>query len=326
MEKKVKRDIVIGVIVFSVYLLAGVCFGESISSVMSNIIIMTLFGISFNLQFGYSGMCSLGHAMYFGTGGYLLVILCEKVGMNLWFACLLTLLICVVFYALCGYICLRDNMMTFTFLSMGISLSLSGAVNKWTFLGGTTGLTYNLAPAWMSDYRILFLFILLVSSVCTVMIYLLSKSPFVAMLKGGRENEERLIFLGVNTRRLHNVIFVISGLFAAVAGMLFAVRNGGAYTASLDANLSFEAIIMCVMGGSENFFGPILGGFIVALIYNFLPKVTSYYQGILGIILLLVIYFMREGLISRENPLLRKITGMFTKSDEKSEMKGNYGL
>ena len=59
--------------------------------------------------------------------------------------------------------------------------------------------------------------------------------------------------------------------------ILFAFRNSGAYTSSLDANLSFEAIIMCMVGGSSSFFGSILGGFIVSLIYNFLPKVTNYY-------------------------------------------------
>lgn len=305
MEKAVKRDSIIGLYILVAFLILGTCFGVSVSTTMSNIVIMTLFGLSFNLQFGYAGMCSLGHAMFFGMSGYLLVALCLKTGMNVWLACLITLAVCLVVYAIVGMICLSYNMMTFTFLSMGIALSVAGAVSKWTFVGGTTGMTIDIVPSWMSDYRILYMFILAVCAVCTVAIYVLSKSPFVAMLKGSRENEERLIFLGVNTRRLHNAVFVISGMFAAIAGILFAFRNSGAYTSSLDANLSFEAIIMCMVGGSGSFFGPILGGFIVALIYNFLPKVTNYYQGVLGFIVLLIVYFMREGLISGSNPLYR---------------------
>ena len=109
----------------------------------------------------------------------------------------------------------------------------------------------------------------------------------------------------MNTNMLHTVVFVISGLFAAVAGMLFAFRNGGAYVASLDAALSFEAIIMCVVGGMGSFFGPILGGLIVALVYNWLPSVTDYYQGILGLFVLLIVYFMREGLLSKSSPLMK---------------------
>ncbi len=310
MEKTVKRDIIIGVCSTAAYAIAGTMFGESVSNIMSYVLIMTLFGLSFNLQFGYAGMTSLGHAMYFGTGGYVLVVLCQKAGMNVWLAALLTLVICLMFYTLCGIVCLKNNMMTFTFLSMGISLSVSVAVGKWMFVGGTVGLNCKVAPEWMSDYRVLYLFILVVTVVCTVLIYLLSRSPFVMLLKGGRENEERLIFLGVNTHILHTVIFVISGMFAAVAGMLFAFRNGGAYVASLDSSLSFEAIIMCVVGGASSFFGPVLGGLIVALVYNFLPQVTEYYQGFLGFLVLLIVYFMREGLLSQSNPLFRKLHGV----------------
>lgn len=319
MENSVKRDTVIGLCILAVCAILGTCFGVSASTTMSNLIIMTLFGLSFNLQFGYAGMCSLGHAMFFGMSGYVLVALCMKTQMNVWLACLITLAACFVIYLIIGFICLSYNMMTFTFLSMGIALSVAGAVSKWTFVGGTTGMTLNIAPAWMNDYHVMYVFILAVCTVCTVAIYILSKSSFVAMLKGSRENEERLVFLGVNTRRLHNVVFVISGMFAAIAGILFAFRNSGAYTSSLDANLSFEAIIMCMVGGTSSFFGPILGGFIVALIYNFLPKVTNYYQGILGFIVLLIVYFMREGLISGSNPLykfFKKLVG-----GRKKEMK-----
>lgn len=306
MEKEVKRDLLIGCLIVVAYAVAGTCFGASTSNTMSYVLIMTLFGLSFNLQFGYAGMASLGHAMYFGTSGYLLVALCMKANMNVWLACLVTMAACLVLYALCGIICLKNNMMTFTFLSMGISLSVSVAVNKWGYVGGTVGLNHKIAPAWMDDYRVLYLFILAVVTVCAVLLYLLAKSPFVAMLKGGRENEERLVFLGVNTNRLHVVVFTISGMFAAVAGMLFAFRNGGAYTASLDSALSFEAIIMCVVGGMGSYFGPVLGGLIVALVYNYLPGITEYYQGFLGLFVLLVVYFMREGLLSRSNPLLNR--------------------
>lgn len=304
-EKNVKKDLFVGIAVVAAYAIAGTCFGESVSKIMSYVVIMTLFGLSFNLQFGYAGMTSLGHAMYFGLSGYILVALCLKANINVWLGCLLTLLICLVLYTICGIICLKNNMMTFTFLSMGLSLSVSTMFGKWLFMGGTVGLNCKIAPAWMSDYRVMFLFILAVTAVCTTVIYMLSKSPFVSMLKGGRENEERLIFLGVNTNRLHTVVFVISGMFAAVAGMLFAFRNGGAYTASLDAALSFEAIIMCVVGGMGSFFGPVLGGLIVALVYNWLPSITDYYQGVLGFFVLLIVYFMREGLLSPSSPLMK---------------------
>ena len=305
MEKSVKKDLSIGVIVVLLYLIAGTCLGEKMSMTMTYVLVFTLFGESFNLQFGYAGMTSLGHSMNFGLGGYILVALCQKTGMNVWIACILTIIICIVLYYVCGMVCLKNNMMTFTFLSMGLALSVSTMFSKWLFMGGTVGLNQKIAPDWMSGYRARFIFILAVVVICIVGIYLLAKSPFVTMLKGGRENEERLIFLGVNTNQLHTVVYTISTVLAAVAGMLFAFRNGGAYTASLDPSLSFEAIIMCIIGGRGNFFGPILGGFIVALVYNWLPGVTNYYQGFLGVFILLIVYFLREGLISEASPLVK---------------------
>ena len=79
MEKSVKRDLLIGLCITAAYAIVGTMFGKSVSNIMSYVLIMTLFGLSFNLQFGYAGMASLGHAMYFGTGGYVLVALCLKV-------------------------------------------------------------------------------------------------------------------------------------------------------------------------------------------------------------------------------------------------------
>lgn len=317
MEKTVKRDLLIGAVLSVIYAVAGTCFGEKVSQIMSYIVIMTLFGLSFNLQFGYAGMTSLGHSMYFGLAGYIVVAFCLKAGMNVWLASILTLAICFVLYTAFGFLCLKNSMMTFTFLSMGLALSASTLFGKWLFMGGTVGLNCHIAPAWMDDYRVLYLFILAVVVACIVLIYMLAKSPFVSTLKGGRENEERLIFLGINTTTLHVAVFVVSGMFAAVAGILFAFRNGGAYIASLDSGLSFEAIIMCVLGGTGSFFGPILGSFIVALIYNWLPGVTSYYQGVLGVIILIIVYFMREGILSQANPLFRKAKGIGPKQGVK---------
>ncbi len=307
MEKSVRKDLLIGAAIVLAYLVAGTCFGESVSSTMSYILVFTLFGVSFNLMFGYGGMTSLGHSMNFGLGGYILVALVNKTGMNVWVASILTLVVCFALYFACGFVCLKNSMRTFTFISMGLALSISTFFGKWLFMGGTVGINQRVAPLWMSNYKVLYLFILAVVTLCIVLIYLLTKSPFIQVLKGGRENEERLIFLGVNTNWMHIVVYTISTVFAAVAGMLFSFRNNGAYIASLDTALSFEAVIMCVVGGRGNFFGPILGGFLVALVYNWLPSKTKYYQGVLGLVVLLIVYFLREGLITKEGSFLRRL-------------------
>jgi branched-chain amino acid transport system permease protein len=307
MKKRLDWNLACGIILFAIYMVVGLTATESITAVVSKIVILTLFALSFNLQFGYSGMASLGHSMFFGFGGYALVILMNKFNIPLIVAIFLSIVLCAAVSLLAGIICLKNNMNSFTFLSMGLALAIYTAVNKWVWAGGTVGITYSVAPQWMNHYRILFLFIAIISAICCALLYLLTKTPFVSMLKGVRENEERLIFLGVNTNRLRTLVFMISGTFAGIAGMLYAFRNGGCYTASLDVGLSFQAVVMCVIGGMSVFFGPMLGALLVTVIYNYISTVTIYYEGLLGIIILLVVYFLREGILAENGPLLKNI-------------------
>jgi branched-chain amino acid transport system permease protein len=264
---------------------------------------MAVFSLSFNLMFGYTGMPSLGHALFLGLGGYGVLIQTARLGIPLWPAVLFTLAASIPLSILVGTICLKNNMRTFTFLSMGITLAVYIGMNKWVFAGGNTGLTHTFLPEWLSDFRVLYLFILTVSVCCALAMYLLTKSPFVTMLKGARENDERLIFLGVNTRRLRLRVYVISSFFASMAGILYAFRNSGAYVSSLDNMVSIQAIIMCVIGGMSNFMGPVLGAVGVTLIVNFLSLETPYYEGILGVVVLLSVYFLRDGFLAPRGPI-----------------------
>ena len=78
----------------------------------------------------------------------------------------------------------------------------------------------------------------------------------------------------------------------------YAFRNAGAYTASLDTSLSFQAVIMCVLGGSTYFAGPIIGAFIISFIYNYISTVFPYYEGLMGLMILLTVYLLQKGLVS----------------------------
>lgn len=302
--KKIERSFLFLIAVFIVYGVVGLVSSESITAVVGRIVVMTLFALSFNLQYGYSGMVSLGHSMFFGLGGYVLVLTMSHYNVPLLLALVLTLGICLVLTAFIGIVCLKNGMAAFTFLSYGIALALVTLVGKWVWAGSTVGVTFQALPAGLANYRTIFLIIWLVAMVCSVLIYLLTKSPFAMLMKGARENEERLVFLGINTNQLRLVIFVISGMFASIAGILYAFRNSGAYTASLDTSLSFQAVIMCVLGGATVFEGPIVGAFIITFIYNYISTMFPYYEGLMGLIILLIVYFLREGLASPQSPIM----------------------
>ena len=236
----------------------------------------------------------------------MLMVLLTKLHMPLLPACILSILVVIPVAWFLGTACLKNNMITFSFLTMGLCTTVQLVLYKTTALGGTVGFTYYFLPEWMAGFRTSFFFILICVAICTLLIYLLVQSPYAQMLKGIRENEERLIFLGVNVRKMRVSIFVISAVFADIAGILYAFRNAGAYTTSLDASVSMQAIMMCVVGGRSNFFGPVLGSVIITIVQNYLSAKTKYYEGIIGAIILFTAYFLREGLIGK-NGLVEKL-------------------
>ena len=249
MMGRVKKELWIGAAVFLVFAVLGALLSEVGITFLSRIVIMALYALSFNLMFGYAGMSSVGHALYFGFGGYALMVYLTKLQVPLLPACILSVLTVIPVAWFLGTACLKNNMLTFSFLTMGLCTTVQLVLYKTAQLGGTVGFTYYFLPSWMSGYRQLFFFILICAGICAVLIYLLVQSPYVQMLKGIRENDERMTFLGVNVRKMRVSIFVISAVFANIAGILYAFRNSGAYTTSLDANVSMQAIMMCVVGG-----------------------------------------------------------------------------
>ena len=136
-----------------------------------------------------------------------------------------------------------------------------------------------------------------VSVVCIVLIYLFYHSPFATVLKGSRDNLERLTFVGMNTQNVRLFACMVSSFFVTVAGILYAMRNMGAFPVMFSTNTSTEGLVMCLIGGMQSFFGPILGAVIVTFISTQVSILTNYYQFILGALIVFCVLFMQNGLL-----------------------------
>ena len=110
-----------------------------------------------------------------------------------------------------------------------------------------------------------------------------------------------------------------AALFANVAGILYAFRNAGVYTTSLDGNISMQAIMMAIVGGSSSFFGPILGSIIITVLQNFLSLKTMYFEFVIGIVILLTAYFMQGGIMGREGIVQKAIASIQRRKAAKKE-------
>lgn len=297
-----RRDALVGAVAIAAILVYSVFAADSVLDFMSRTVIMMLFASALNIILGFGGLRPLGMATYFGLGSYTYVILTVRLGWQKPLAILGSLALSMAISLFINILCLRANDdLAFAFMSMGINTLLFTMVYKIPYVGSDTGLTGNVRLSFASSARGNFYLSFAVSAVCIVMIYLFFKSPFAAVLQGSRENLERLTFVGMNTQNVRLYACMVSSFFVTVAGLLYAMRNMGAFPVMFSTNTSTEGLVMCLIGGMYSFFGPILGAVIVTFISTQVSILTNYYQFILGATIVLCVLFLQNGILRRKS-------------------------
>ena len=171
-------------------------------------------------------------------------------------------------------------------------------VFRWyDFTGGDDGIHGVNTPEMISSTQGAYYFTLVVTVICLFFMYRIVNSPFGRIFQGVRDNSERTEAVGVNVK-LHQLVgLVIAGTFAGVAGSLFVTVEGSVFPDLLFWTLSLEILIMCLLGGWFIFLGPMFGAAIIVLLRTFVGIYTEYWTLILGIVLMLLIFFLPEGVL-----------------------------
>jgi branched-chain amino acid transport system permease protein len=297
-NQSVERPVFFGIVGAVALSVLGFVLPDYLTQLLTRVLIMALFATSLNLQVGYAGMLPLGHSMFLGFGAYSLGLLIVKGGLSLPPAVLLSLLICLAAGTIIGYLCLRGDPMTFGLLHLAFNILLATLINKWiTLTGGDSGIMGIPRPALFSGTLGFFYFVLVVVGICYVLLRVLMSSPFAKVAAGLRENEERLRFLGVDIRKFQLFMFIISGFFAAVSGMLLAMLDRGVFPAYITLTRSAEGLMMCLIGGMYSFLGPSLGAAIVVIISTVASTYLSQWQGLLGIMIITCVIVFQGGIL-----------------------------
>lgn len=272
------------------------------TQLLTQVLIMALFATGLNMEMGYAGMMPLGQAMFLGLGAYSFGILISKVHLSLAPAVVLALIICIIVNAIIGFLCLRGKPMTFGLLHLAFNILFTTIVAKWIpVTGGDVGLTGLPRPHIFSGNESFYFMVLGTVIICYLIIYMIMNSPFGKIAQGLRENEERLIFLGIDTKRYQLVLFIISGFFAGVAGILLAMLNRGVFSSYVQLILSAQAIMMCLIGGAFSFWGPTIGAALVVIFSNTVSNYVFYWQGILGLIMVATVLGFRGGILRKRS-------------------------
>lgn len=261
---------------------------------------------SWNILGGFTGYVSLGHSSFFGLGAYGTALLIQaKLPWVLALICSAVLV--TVFAGLVAIPAVRVRGASFVIVSIALVSMLNLVVQGWRPLtGGSTGLRVPLTFTELNrgQTHVVFYYLFLGLLALTLFTWwFISRSRFGAGLRAIREDEDKAESLGVPTAAFKVVAFALSALFVALAGGLYAV-----WFRSLDPIFVFSILIgsymvlMSLLGGGRSLYGPLLGALIIAPAGEYFLVAfgeTQVHLAATGVLLVLVVLFMPEGIIPR---------------------------
>ena len=291
--------------------------------IFATIFVTALFAMSLNLVVGHGGLYQFHHGVFFGVGAYVTALLILKAGMPFWAAFLLAPIASTVTGFLIGWFCVRLSQLYYGMLQISLGSLIWAIAFRWYSLtGGDDGLHGVTIPDIISPIRNTYYFTFMVLLISLWILYIILKSPFGITLQALRDNPERCEAIGINVRRHKLAAVVIATFFAGVAGALFVVIEQSVFPDLLFWVLSLEAFIMCLLGGWFTFAGPILGAAIMVSLRTFVGTYTEYWTLILGIILILLIFFLPQGVMGF---VLQRLERAQTKEAHKNKVPVSHG-
>jgi branched-chain amino acid transport system permease protein len=292
---------------------AALALGLAIASVLPTfyrtllvqIAIWAIFALAVDLLLGHAGLPSLGHAAFFGLGGYTAGILSVRrlVG-GIWaLETLAAVLVAATFAAALGLLILRARGAYFMMVTLAVAQIFWGVAQVTRGLtGGDDGLRGVVRP----DVPLLsalpggngYYYLVVVLAVLTFAAFrLLLRSPFGYALNGLRQSESRMAALGYNVFLYKYLAFIISAAVAGFAGALFTYYNQYIHPNSLGLFTSTQALLMAFVGGPGTLLGPALGSLAVIAVQDALAARTERWQLPMGLFYIAVVLLMPQGVL-----------------------------
>jgi len=295
----------VAILMFVLFLLVPLLPGKFWTHVSTEILILGLFAMSFNLLYGYMGQISFGHAAFFGVGAYATAMLFTalKVEGQIGVAHFLLSLavgppVAALAALVVGFFCVRLTGIYFAILTLAFGELLFYIVFSWySFTKGDDGIQGLLPPPFFQDAVNFYYLTLAIVTLAALLMWRITESPFGYIMRTLRDNQRRAAFLGINVR-LHMLInFVIAGSFAGLAGALWGPFSRSVNPGLLGWQESGIAVFMTLIGGAGSFVGPMFGSVIYTLLQAVVKMYTVYWPLTIGTIILLIVLFLPGGVL-----------------------------
>jgi len=290
----------------------------------TQILIVSIASIGFNLLLGYTGMLSYGHAMFYGAGGYVAAILLIRAmpqHPNLWLAVLGAVVVTTLLAILVGALAVRLYGIYFALLTLAFAQMVFFLVEQAKYytsgddglqsfpnallplgplnLDLTTALpALDLGPFGnLGDIKLWYVFAAIVLFIVLLLMRALARSQFGEVLTAIRENEDRSSLVGFNASAYRLAAFAVSGALTGLSGALRALYDGTVAVESLGIDRSGSFVIYTIVGGVQTLLGPVVGTGLIMYLESVLSAHISYWRLLEGVIFVAVIVFLPAGVI-----------------------------
>jgi branched-chain amino acid transport system permease protein len=281
-----------------------------ILSLMTRVMIFAIAAVALDLILGFGALVSFGHAAFIGIGAYAMGILASHGHEDVYVGLLAALAASALFALVTGAISLRTKGVYFIMITLAFGQMAFYTAASLRAYGGDDGLTVArrslvFGARWLRDDRIFYFVVL----ACLIGVYLLCRaivaSRFGRVLQGAKQNPQRLQALGFNPYPYQLAAYVIAGMIGGLSGFLLANLTEFVSPAYMSWQRSGELLVMVILGGVGSLHGAILGAVSFLLLEEWLSGLTEHWKVIFGPMLVLIVLFMRGGLMG----LIGRLTG-----------------
>jgi branched-chain amino acid transport system permease protein len=270
--------------------------------------------LSVDILLGYTGLLSLGQALYFGLGAYLSALVLT-VTPSFWAVIGATLVVSIIVGIIGGFIANRVRGVYFALITFGMAQVVAKVVYNTRTLGASDGLVgipiinINLGIIKLSSAApaSFFLFTLAFLVVLYVLTAYLLNTPFGRLLIALRANEKRVPFLGYRVLSARMTAYVIAAVIASLSGALYPMLRGFVSPELLFFSTSGNAVITVVIGGVGTLVGPLYGSIILTMLRSFIGSYTENHLIVIGILFMAVVIFVPSGLVGIIRPRIERL-------------------
>ena len=283
-------------------------FNAGYPDLMQRFVIFGIFAIGFNILFGLTGYLSFGHAAFLGVGSYAAIWSMKLVTLNVIPGILMAIVIAGAFSLIVGFISLRRSgiyfsILTLAFAQMSYALAYSvltpitggetglqikntdtpllggptdGSIGRANLFGAEMGNSFEMSVGnWLFTFNLgyyIAAFFMLVAFYLSIRIF---RSPFGIMLRAVKSNQQRMNYTGLMPKRYTLSAFVISGMYAGLAGGLMVAMDTQVGPERMFWTASGEVVIMTILGGAGTLMGPVLGAGFIKYLENIVSKINK---------------------------------------------------